>query len=204
VRQFLSVRFWVTLAALMGLAAALWVFLPRSSAPAADTPAVPDVGVPAEHDIDLIEPLFAVTGTSDFAIADGVTEGELRLVIDGTRNATVVAGTPGEITCETLGQGGTCAFAADLLGDAVLWFSIFPADARGTINLPAIRELRDENRALLANDWVVLRSSVVTRSCDEDTTSLADFVRTFGDEAVSVFSVPEQRIIRVVCRPGAG
>jgi hypothetical protein len=91
--------------------------------------------------------------------------------------------------------------AADMLGDAVLWFSLFPADLRNTINLPAIRELRDQNQVLLANGWVVRRADLVARNCDEDTTSLSDFVRTFGDDAISAWGVPDQRVIRVTCTP---
>jgi hypothetical protein len=199
VRQFFSVRFWLTIGALVGLTALLWAVVPRgadgsSLQPQPDTP-----DAPVERDIDLIVPLFSAAGSAD--LVDGRTTGELQLVIDAARNVRIPPGTAGEISCDALDQVGTCAFAADLLGEAVLWFSVFPGDARGTINLPAVRELRDQNLVLLANDWLVARDDVVTRTCDEDTTSLSDFVRTFGDEAVAVWSVASQRIIRVVCAP---
>jgi hypothetical protein len=199
VRQFFTVRFWLTIAALVGLAGLLWWVLPRDRDFAAVDAPDEDASLPVERDIDLIEPLFSAAGSAD--LVDGRTTGELQLVIDAARNVRIPPGTTGEITCATLDQVGTCAFAADLLGEAVLWFSVFPGDARGTLNLPAVRELRDQNQVLLANDWVVPRAEVVTRTCDQDTTSLGDFVRTFGDNAVAVWSVSAQRIIRVVCTP---
>jgi hypothetical protein len=196
VRQFFTVRFWLTIAALAGLLLAVWALAPRDDAPQADSG---DELI--ERRIDLIEPLFAISGPADFAMVDGVAGGELALVIDGSRNLRVVAGTPGEISCTATDQIGQCAVAVDLLGDAVLWFSIFPSTSQTSIELPAIRELRDESEVLLANDWVVRRNDVVARTCDEDTTSLGDFVRTYGDEAVSVWGVAEQQVVRVSCRP---
>jgi hypothetical protein len=197
VRQFFTVRFWMAIAALGGLAAAVWVIVPDDDAPQVDSSGD---GV-VERRIDLIEPLFAISGPSDFAMVDGTAGSDLALVIDGARNLRVVAGTPGEITCTGTDQVGQCAVAVDLLGDAVLWFSIFDSTSQTSIELPAIRELRDQSEVLLANDWVVRRNESVIRTCDEDTTSLGDFVRTFGDEAVSVWGVSEQQINRVSCRP---
>jgi hypothetical protein len=199
VRQFFTVRFWLAVAAVVGLAALLWAVLPRSSSSVVGSTDEGDELV--ERDIDLIEPIFAVTGSVPFAMQDGVTDGNLELIIDGTRSLRIPPGTPGEITCEDFQELGTCAVAADMLGDAVLWFSLFPADLRNTINLPAIRELRDQNQVLLANGWVVRRADLVARNCDEDTTSLSDFVRTFGDDAISAWGVPDQRVIRVTCTP---
>lgn len=197
-RQFFTVRFWLAVGAVVGLLALLWAVLPRSSPPAVGTDV--DGEQLVERDIDLIEPIFAVTGSVPFAMAGGVTDGSLELIIDGTRTLRIPSGTPGEITCEAFQELGKCAVAADMLGDAVLWFSLFPAELRNTINLPAIRELREQNQVLLANGWVVLRAEVVARNCDEDTTSLGDFVRTFGDDAVSAWGVPDQRVIRVTCQ----
>ena len=55
----------------------------------------------------------------------------------------------------------------------------------------------------LANDWVVPHADVVRRDCDEDTTSLTDFMDRFGERATSVYSLDDQQIVRVVCTPDA-
>ena len=91
------------------------------------------------------------------------------------------------------------AVAADLLGDAVLWFSIVPGGPDATIELPAVAELVSGGWVRLSNDWVLRHAPKVERSCSADTTSLTDFINTFGDRARSTFDYETQRIVKVTC-----
>ena len=43
------------------------------------------------------------------------------------------------------------------------------------------------------------RVPTVERKCADDSTSLGDFVRTFGENSRATFSFAEQRIVRVTC-----
>ena len=56
-------------------------------------------------------------------MVDGTATGEMRLALDATRTMVVKPGTPGEITCAKLAEINQCIVAADLLGDAVVWFA---------------------------------------------------------------------------------
>jgi len=199
-RQFITLRFWMSLLALVGLTVGVWSIVSDTGPPLIS-------GLEStseEHRIDLVATVYAVTANSDFKMVDGAVQGELRLIIDGTRTMVVKAGTPGEINCPQLAEVARCVVAADLLGDAVLWFSLIGAEPRATVVLPAIRELRDEGWVLLANGWEVQRSSVVERDCPDDTTSLGEFVRRFGDEATSTFSFERQQVVKVTCIAPSG
>jgi hypothetical protein len=209
VRQVFTVRFVATIAALLGLLAALTWAVPRFTSADDDSAAtgnrpptaddLPD-GLGAERRIDTIQLAFLTTASDDFAMVDGVTEGQLRIVLDQQRRIDIVAGTPGEITCEVFDRFSECAIVADLLGDAVIWFALIPAQPRDVVALPAPAEVREDGWLLLTNGWEVRRAEVITRVCDEqDTESLAEFIRTFGDNARTSFSFAEQQAVRVIC-----
>jgi hypothetical protein len=67
------------------------------------------------------------------------------------------------------------------------------------VSLPPITQTRDGLKVLLANGWVVHRADTVKRVCDDDTASLADFVRTQGEGSVTTFSLDTQTITAVTC-----
>lgn len=192
-RQFFSVRFWLTLLALVVLAAVALAV--RALEPSGNSVTEQTAG----RRIDMVQWIFQATAAKGFEVKDGVTTADLSLQLDGARTMVVKAGTPGEVTCDDLLLPGRCTVAADLLGDAVLWFSIVPGTPNATIELPAVAELVGGGWVRLGNDWVVRHAPRVERSCAADTSSLTDFINTFGDRARSTFDFETQRIEKVTC-----
>lgn len=196
-RQFLTLRFWLALGALGGLALALVLLFHRSTPTAATDAAT---GAPAtERHIDLVSWVYQAYPQPGFAVRDGVATADLSLQLDGTRTMVIKAGTPGEQNCPALDQPAQCTVAADLLGDAVLWFGLVPGKPGSTVVLPAVMEMVDSPWVRLANGWVVRRASRVERVCPADTSSFADFIRTYGASATSTFNFDSQKIVRVTC-----
>ncbi|MCU1504503.1 MAG: hypothetical protein JWM12_3857 [Ilumatobacteraceae bacterium] len=197
VRQFLTMRFWMTLVALLAITGLIYVATksdPRSDQviAAASTPLV-------ERHIDFVAPVTSVNGDAGFAMQHGVTSARLQVSIDGTRTMVIQPGTPGEITCTKLAEVGQCVVAADLLGDAVLWFSLIPAEPRPSVTLPGIAELRDDNVVELTNGWVLHRATSVDLNCTDDVGSLTEFVRRFGATSTTTFSFDTQQVVRATC-----
>ena len=159
--------------------------------------------VPEDREIDLIAMVFAAQADPGFDIVDGRASANMQVRVDGFRYMNIRTGTAGENRCADLAELASCAIAVDLLGEAVLWFSIVPLSPRNLVELPAPLGFRDGSKLQLANDWVVPHADVVRRDCDEDTTSLTDFMDRFGERATSVYSLDDQQIVRVVCTPDA-
>ena len=195
-RQFFTLRFWLTLAALAGLALAALAVARSQEGDAA--PTVVGEGRTSRQ-MDLVTWVYTIVPGDGFAMVDGRTTADLAVVLDGTRTMRIVKGTEGEIDCPSLTVPGHCMIAADLLGDAVLWFSIVEGRPSATLTLPAVREVLDDGWLLLANGWEVRHASVVDRVCDDDTASLTEFIRTFRDEATSTFDVERQQVVKVTC-----
>jgi hypothetical protein len=204
VRQFLSPRFWLSLGAVAGLFLLLVAVFGRGDSTSGAEASGGESPTAELRHLDLVSWVYLATPAPGFAFDDGVTTSDLALQLDGTRTMVIKAGTPGEIDCPTLTQVAQCTVAADLLGDAVLWFSIIPGPPGPVLALPAIREVLDSPWVQLANGWVVRRASRVERSCPEDTSSLTDFIRTHGDAASSTFNVEQQEVVRVTCQPADG
>jgi hypothetical protein len=196
-RQFVSPRFWLSIAALVGLTYGLWYILVRKD----ETVAV--VGKPAsavltEHRVNLILPVYGIQADPGFAMVDGATIGDMHLALDATRTMVVKSGTPGLITCSKLAEINQCVVAADLLGDAVVWFSLIPNPQKASLLLPGITEVRSDNWVLLENGWEVARNEVVEKNCDAS--GLDDFVHQFGGNlSTSTFSFEQQEITKVTC-----
>lgn len=190
----------MTLLALAGLAGVLLVFFRSNDGVAVEQPA------PTEqtHRVDLVQWVFTAVPADGFGVVDGVTTADLALILDGSRTMVIKAGTPGEIDCPDLTAVAACTVAADLLGDGVLWFSIVPGGASATVELPAVMEILDDGRVRLANDWIVRHADKVDRKCAEETTSLSNFIATYGGRATSTFNFETQQVERVTCRPGGG
>jgi hypothetical protein len=198
VRQFFSLRYWLTLLALVGLAVgAAAVAESRRSDP--DDPIGPPGAALSDRTIDLVTWVFAVQLPVGFEMVDGRTNMDLALLIDATRTMTITKGTPGEIDCPRLAELGQCTVAADLLGDGVLWFSIVPGVPGPTVELPAVSKLLDGGWVRLANGWVVPHAPVVDRNCPEDTASLTEFIGLYGEQATSTFDFDQQQIVKVTC-----
>ena len=204
-RQFITWQFWASIAALLALTGGLWLVFHDDGASADQTVVtapVADGGYPVPENgrqIDIVDLVYAAQADTGFQIVDGRTTATMKINIDGLRTITIVAGTPGENRCAELDRLASCAIAADLLGESVLWFSIIPLGPSNTVELPAVREFQDGQRLRLANDWSVKRADRVKRECDTDTGSLTEFIATFGDAASSTFDIDEQRITTVTC-----
>jgi hypothetical protein len=196
-RQFVSFRFWLTIVVLLGLTFGLWYVLVRK-----DT-SVAVIGEPAhlavtQHRINLLQPVYSINADPGFALVNGTAGSDMQLALDATRTMVVKAGTPGEITCSKLAEINQCIVAADLLGDAVVWFSLIPNPQKARLVLPGITAVHKNNWVLLANGWEVARAVTVERNCDAS--SLADFVHQYGGSlSTSTFSFEQQEIIKVTC-----
>ena len=197
-RQFLTLRYWATLLALVGLLlVAMWV----SSGDDGSEAVVDDPSslLVASLDVELLVPVESVHAPDGRQVLQGVLTADIGLVIDATRTMVVKTGTPGEVTCVDLVTPGQCVVAADLQGDAVLRFALVPATGGTTLKLPALMKMLDNRKVLLANGWVVPRALRVERQCDDETTSLQNFIDTFGDSATSTFNFETQELERVTC-----
>ncbi len=196
-RQFVSFRFWLTIAVLIGLTFGLWYVLVRRD----DSVAV--IGKPTrtevtQHRINLLQPVYSISATPDFAMVDGVANGDMQLALDATRTMVVKAGTPGQVSCSRLAEINQCIVAADLLGDGVVWFSLIPNPQRASLVLPGVTEVHKDNWVLLSNGWEVARSDVVERNCD--TSGLDAFVHQYGGSlSTATFSFEQQAITKVTC-----
>ena len=195
-RPLFSFRFVGTVVAFAIVLAGLWLVLGRGDDAAVSGPAA---AVRTEHRIDLIQRAVVVQGTTGDDLVDGVTTAEIRIALDAERTMVITENTPGQIDCPAITELGGCVVVADLLGDAVVWFALISSEPRNTVTLPGIVALREGNRVLLGNGWDVPRVPTVERKCADDSTSLGDFVRTFGENSRATFSFAEQRIVRVTC-----
>ena len=201
-RQFFTLRFWLPIAALGGLALAVVAFTKSRESDAG--PAVKDVGTATpDRTIDVVAWVYAVQPPPGFAIVDGRANKDMALIIDGTRTMIITAGTPGEMDCPRFAELAQCTVAADLLGDGVLWFSIIKGVPGATVELPAVAELLDGGWVRLENGWVVQHAPKMERSCAEDSASLNDFIEHFGAAAKSTFNFEQQQVVKVTCPGGS-
>lgn len=204
-RQFVSLRFWAAVAAVVGLAVGLAAVVNRGEA----VPLVaPEPAPPATRRLDTIQLAVGFDDPAAFSLRGGEVDGESTIVLVDGRRLLLADGTPGESTCEAVAELGGCVFAADLLGDAVVWFSLLPADAidDGEYPLPPMVELLDGvTWARLANGWEVPLLPVVSRRCATETTSLRNFVERIGIDHVTLFDLAAGEVAAVRCtdpRPG--
>jgi hypothetical protein len=192
-RQIFSVRFFAAIGAVLGLFVLLTAIFGGGDPVAEFRDAEP-----VRRQIDLVAEVF-VAVQSDFEMGDdGVTRGSLDLVLDADRTVRVVSGTYGEVTCDELERIGACAVAADLLGDAVVWFALVPIGPAGTVEFPAI-DVLDDDFAVLVNGWRVPYAPVLDRRCAQEFASYRDFRAELGDEFTSIYDIEERRLTAVVC-----
>lgn len=192
-RQFFSWRVWAALAAVVGLAL-LW----KAVAPDGGVSGTAPTG-PKERTVQFVSLVYTVKPSVGFAVTDGVVSGSADLVLDGQRTMHIVAGTPGDIACDEMTEIGRCVVLADLLGDAVVWFTLQPVQAGLKVDAPPIVELREDGIARLQNGWLVPYDSAVDRKCNEETESLAEFIDEYGPQSTTIIDVARQRITQVVC-----
>lgn len=199
-RELFTVRFWATIGALLAIVLVLTKVLPSGEV-TSDGSTAPGV---VHHRIDLVAPVFDVAPGQGFGIGpDGLTTADLALVLDAQRTMVVRAGTPGVVECAAALRPSAvttgCTVAVDLLGDAVLWFSLIEGSDTSAVTLPATVELLDDGHVVLANGWELRHAYKVERRCAEDTQSLRLFIARFGEYASTTFDLESQRVVRVTC-----
>lgn len=198
-RQIFSVRFLAAAGAVAGLFALLIaVFATRDAIDGAVGGGEPEP--PTIHRIDLVEQVFASENPDFHFDADGLAAVGTRLVIDGSRAVTVVAGTPGESHCPDLVTVGACAMVVDLLGEGVVWLSLVPMGPGRSVELPAIDTL-DEGWATLVNGWQLPHAPELDRRCpDDDFESYRRLRDALGDDFTTIFDLDQRRVTAVACR----
>jgi len=194
-RQFFTWGFWLSLLALAAMTFGAYRLTRPSDAVSA---VIEDVSVPDRH-IDLIGLIYLAEADPGFALVDGRTTANMQIRIDGFRYMNIKPDTPGENRCAELTDLARCAVATDLLGEAVLWFSIIPLGTRNQVLLPAITEIRDDGTVRLENGWIVQHADTVKRLGCDDTTSLTDFITRYGEGSATAFSLDEQSVVSVTC-----
>ncbi|MFZ9627831.1 MAG: hypothetical protein ACO3C1_00605 [Ilumatobacteraceae bacterium] len=199
-RELFSVRFWATIGALLAVVLLLTKVLPDGQV-AGESSTAPGV---VHRRIDLVAPVFDVEPSAGFGVGpDGLTTADLALVLDAQRTMVVRAGTPGEVECAAALRPSAvtagCTVVVDLLGDAVLWFSLLEGSDPASVTLPATVELLDDGHVVLANGWELRHAYKVERRCAEDTQSLRAFITRFGEYASTTFDLESQRVVRVTC-----
>ena len=189
-RELLSWRLLAALAALAGLA-----FLAKSVLADGDELQAVVAPAPQARTIDLIAPVIAPLPSDDFEVDDdGVTVGYLDLLLPGDRTMRIAPGTPGEVTCEVIDEFNKCGILADVLGDAVVWFALVPADRRRDGGVAADLDL-DEGYAVFGNGWRIPYAAVIERDCgDIDIPTFSDFLRDFGEDSVSIVDLNLQQV----------
>ena len=98
------------------------------------------VATDVRHKVDLVASVNTVTADANWK-QDGVTSGAVaQLSLDDMRVLTIPEGTlvddyDGMAKCEDFTTPNACVLLADMLGDAVVWFALVPADkVSGTVS----------------------------------------------------------------------
>lgn len=199
-KYFLSIRPWAALGILGALGAViLGVFVLVGSRNTGVT------GEPIPHRVELVAVVTAVQAAENWAVVDGKTVGEATLALDDGRNVTITANTIGEISCTDFSTPNSCVLLADVLGPAVVWFALVPADERNggeVLTLPALVDMLDGgDLGVTSNGWVVRLTTGVERTCDAETVSLRDFINKFSpDSSVTMLDLLRDEVTEVICR----
>lgn len=170
-------------------------------------PVVPDRIL---RSVDTVAVVEAINVDTDWSQQGDVTIGAARLTLDDLRTITIHPGTLVDDyrkvpACTTLDQPRTCVFLADMLGEAVVWFALIPADtARGgeRLTLPGLVDMQSNgDEGILSNGWVLPLANGVKRECgDTDTAHLRDFITRFPDEAArTIVDTITDTVVRVEC-----
>lgn len=173
-----------------------------------DTPVVPDAAT--LRPIDTFAVAESVNLDAGWSVSGGETTAAMRIGLDDLRTLTIPARTmahAGDLvpSCSSFEVAQSCVFLADMLGEAVVWFALVPADrVRGTerLTLPGLVDMRSNgDDGVLENGWVVPLASPVTRDCgDLDTSNLREFIVRFGgDGSRSIVDLVRDEVVRVQC-----
>ena len=169
------------------------------------------VATDVRHKIDLVASVNTVSADANWK-QDGVTSnGALRLSLDDLRLLTVPEGTlvddyKAMPRCTDFTTPNACVLLADMLGEAVVWFALVPADkvsGMQTLTMPGLVDMQSNgDEGILRNGWVVKLATPVKRNCENtDTTSLRDFITRFpSDASTSTMNLTTDNIVFVTCK----
>lgn len=196
-RQIFSVRFFAAVGGVVGLFFLLTTIFATREVIEGNDGGPPPIEL---HKIDFIDQVFSSRNEGFRVSFDGLAASDTELIIDGSRSLYIMADTPGVDHCPRFPAVGACAVAADLLGEAVVWFALVPMGTGRTVDLPAIDTLED-GLATLVNGWQVPFAPILDRRCGrEDFSSYREFRELLGDDFTSVFGIADRRLIAVECR----
>jgi hypothetical protein len=164
------------------------------------------------HKIDLVASVNSINTDVGWSQEGGLTSsGAMRLSLDDLRVLTIAEGTlvddyDAVPACTDFTTPHACVLLADMLGEAVVWFALVPADnANGLqyLTLPGLIDMQaNGDEGILRNGWVVKLATPVKRDCgDKDTTSLRDFITQFPDElSTSLVNLTTDNVVSVACK----
>ena len=178
-----------------------------SSLNSGDTTVATDV----HHKVDLVASVNMVSADANWKQDGETKDGVLRLSLDDTRVLTIPAGTlvddyDAMPQCTDFTTPNACVLLADMLGDAVVWFALVPADKVSglkTLTLPGLVDMQaNGDEGILRNGWVVKLATPVKRVCENtDTTSLRDFITRFpNDASTSTMNLTTDNVVSVTCK----
>lgn len=164
------------------------------------------------HKIDLVASVNSINTDAGWSQEGGVTSsGAMRLSLDDLRVLTVAEGTlvddyDAVPACADFTTPNACVLLADMLGEAVIWYALVPADSVNGLQyltLPGLIDMQaNGDEGILRNGWVVKLATPVKRECgDKDTTSLRDFITQFPDDmSTSLVNLTTDNVVSVVCK----
>ena len=162
--------------------------------------------------IDLVASVNSINVDSGWSEENGVTRGgAMRLSLDDLRVLTVQEGTltaeyGSTSACTDFIKPNACVLLADMLGDAVVWFALVPADAiagREFLTLPGLVDMQaNGDEGILRNGWVIKLATPVKRECgDVVTSSLRDFITRFPDQlSKTIVNLTTDNVVSVRCK----
>ena len=107
--------------------------------------------------------------------------------------------------CTDFTTPNACVLLADMLGEAVVWFAIVPADtANGAefLTLPGLIDMQaNGDEGILRNGWVLRLATPVKRQCENaDTPHLRAFITQFPDnKSTSLVNLKTDNVVSVSC-----
>lgn len=164
------------------------------------------------HKIDLVASVNSINTDSGWSQQGGLTSsGAMRLSLDDLRVLTIAEGTLVDDydtvpACTDFTTPNACVLLADMLGEAVVWFALVPADTVDGLQyltLPGLIDMQaNGDEGILRNGWVVKLATPVKRECgDKDTSSLRDFITQFPDNlSTSLVNLTTDNVVSVACK----
>lgn len=164
------------------------------------------------HKIDLVASVNSINTDVGWSQEGGVTStGAMRLSLDDLRVLTIAEGTlvddyDAVPACTDFTTPNACVLLADMLGEAVIWYALVPADSANGLQyltLPGLIDMQaNGDEGILRNGWVVKLATPVKRDCgDKDTTSLRDFITQFPDDmSTSLVNLTTDNVVSVSCK----